>query len=158
MLTKLLSKFLGSGASQSTSAQKKTKLQQAKQAIERLKKLDSFSPIKAGVITFTCSDVDISDFYDRAQACLQKLQTKQLTPHAYFVELRQVNLDRFFTHNNAYVDQRALYFLTQLCEKIIDTVQEGIDKNDSDAQYAERLLGKMFISIIELEKAVAKAI
>ena len=145
-------------APQSTKVQKKTKLGQAKQALEQLKQLQSFSPIKAGAITFTCSDVDISEFYERVQSYLIKLQNKQLTPQACFSELKQVNLDRFFTHNNAYVDQRALYFLIQVCEKLVDAVQNGVDNNDSDIQHAERLLGKTFVSIIELEKAVAKAI
>lgn len=160
MLTKLWGLLLSpSGSNRTNTVKKLTKLQQAQIAVNNLREVTGFNPIKAGQQEFSCSDNNIAEFYERIDAYYSKMvDGRGLTPQACFCELKEVNLDRFFTHNNAYVDQRALKYLTDICDKLIQKIQEGLKKDDSDAVYAERLLGKTFTSIIELEKAVSKSL
>lgn len=135
-----------------------SKLQQALFAAEQLLKVRSFDPRKACNIYFESTDKDISALYERLSEARLAILNGSLSPSSFFAKPEKVNLDAFFTSEGVYVDQRAIVEVGKLVIEIINIINEKRRNSEPDAGYAERLLSKIFSTIVELEKAILIAV
>lgn len=130
----------------------------AKNSLQKLSEVKSFSPVIAGGLYFKSTDVNIVEFYDRLKNLHLAYLEGNLTPSMCFVQLQDINLDKFFTHEGVYVDQSSLRELVRLGLNFINDISVAVEKDDPAGHYAERLLSKIFVTIYDLEQAVSKAV
>lgn len=156
----LIRGLFGKNRSRQVEVERKlTKLERTRAAVKRLSQVKSFDARVASSIQLTCIDKNIVGFIELIGAYLTKIyQGGALTPVDCFREQVSVSLDGFFTDDEGmYVRQSALKVLVNQADSLLTHIEALKKRDEDEAQYLERLLGKTFTSLISIEEAIASA-
>lgn len=166
MLSKILGNLLNRNkpaqqASGSVNIQNLPKHEQAQHLLNMLASREGlpFNPMKAAKVELHAINANILDLMVRINQYAEKLELGQgLVPSDCFAELKAVNLDQFFTDDQGmYIPLDTLSEFVITCNRLFTVVERGLSRKQRDVEYAVRLMGKCFTSIINVCTAVEVA-
>lgn len=166
MLSKILGNFLNRNkpaepAVESVNIQNLPKHEQARHLVEMLASREGlpFNPMKASRVELHVINADILSLMVRINQYAEKLELGQgLVPSDCFAELKVVTLDEFFTDEKGhYIPLDTLTDFVESCRRLLTVIDRGLTRKQRDVEYAVRLMGKCFTSIINVCAAVEVA-
>jgi hypothetical protein len=166
VLSKILGNFLNRNkpvveASEPVNIQNLPKHEQARHLVDMLAGREGlpFNPMKAARVELHSINSNILGLMTRINQYAEKLELGQgLVPSDCFAELKVVTLDEFFTDEQGmYIPMSTLTEFVESCRRLFIVIERGIERKNRDVDYAVRLMGKCFTSIINVCTAVEVA-